>query len=167
MPLGEAGCTATAVLQGGTVAGLVVGGLFGDRLRQLAPPARFWLVAAGLLLCAPAVHAVGNSATLAATKIAATTFGVGCGLAVANFFPSALEVVPQSAHATAVGILNLLGGLVSGFGSQAGALKKSVSFASMTTLAGGLCVVAAGLLVLGTRRWFAADAARAAEGRDL
>jgi MFS family permease len=165
LSLGEAGFASTAFLQGGSVAGLLLGGVLADRLRRRVPSARFALVAAGLLLCAPGVHVVGNSGTLLATQIGAASVGVGAGLAVANFFPSALEVVPRSCHATAVGVLNLLGGLVSGFAPLlAGALKKSVGLPALMTLAGGLCLLAAGLVALGTRRWFADDAGRA---RDL
>ena len=168
LSLGEAGFASTAFLQGGTVAGLVVGGVLADRLHGRVRAARFWLVAAGLLLCAPGVLVVANSGSLPVAKIAAAGFGVGCGLAVSNFFPSCFEVVPRSAHATAVGFLNLLGGLVSGFAPLlAGLVKKSVGIPALMTLAGAICLLAAGVLVAGMRRWFLADAVRAQAGSDL
>jgi MFS family permease len=166
LSLGEAGLSSTAVLQGATLGGLILGGILADRLHQRVQAARFWIVAAGLLICGPSVQFIGNSGSLRLTQIAMAGFGFGSGLAISNFFASCFEVVPSGARATAVGILNLLGGFISGFASLLGGLlKKSVGIPVLTSGAALLCLAMGALLILGTRRCFLEDFNRArAEG---
>jgi MFS family permease len=162
LSMADAGLASAGFLQVATLAGLLLGGVLADHLSRAFPAARFWLVAAGLLLCAPAVHFVGNAGSLALTKAAAAGFGLGSGLAISNFFPCCFEIAPRFAHATAAGTLNLLGGFISGFSPLlVGLLKKSVGLPGILSLAGALCLLASGLLFWGTRRWFCADAERA------
>jgi hypothetical protein len=89
-------------------------------------------------------------------------FGVGGGLAISNFFAACFEVVPPRARASAVGILNLLGGFISGFASLLGGmLKKSVGISALTSGAALLCLGMGALLIVGTRRSFLQDFERA------
>jgi MFS family permease len=166
LSLGEAGLSSTAYLQGATLVGLILGGFLADRLQRRVKPARFWIVAAGLLICGPSVQFIGNSGSLRLTQVAMAGFGFGSGLAISNFFASCFEVVPSGARATAVGILNLLGGFISGFASLLGGLlKKSVGIHVLTSGAALLCLAMGALLILGTRRCFLEDFNRAqAEG---
>jgi MFS family permease len=164
LTMGEAGFASSAPLQGGMLAGLLLGGLLADRLSRRVRAARFWLVAAGLILCAPSVQLIGNSPSLAVAKIAAAAFGVGGGLAMANFFPCCFDVVPRASHASAVGILNLLSGLVSGGASLLGGmLKQSVGLSALMTAAALLCGVMGALMALGARVWCPSNAARVQE----
>ncbi len=150
LTMAEAGVASSAPLQGGTLLGLLLGGLLADRLSRRVRAARFYLVAAGLLLCAPSVQFVGNSSSLAIAKVAAAAFGLGAGLAIANFFPCCFDVVPRASHASAVGILNLLGGLVSGGAALLGGmLKASVGLPRLMTAGAVLCGVTGALLALG------------------
>jgi len=150
LTMAEAGVASSAPLQGGTLVGLLLGGFFADRLSRRVRAARFYLVAAGLLLCAPSVQVVGNSSSLTLAKAAAAAFGLGAGLAMANFFPCCFDVVPRALHASAVGILNMLGGLVSGGGALLGGmLKQSVGLPRLMTVGAVLCGVTGALLALG------------------
>jgi MFS family permease len=164
LSLGEAGLAATAWLQGGTLAGLLVGGALADRLFRRFRAARVGLIVAGLLLIAPGLHLVGAMASLRGAQIAAAGVGVGCGLAMANFFPSCFDVVPRGLHNSAVGVLNLLGGLVGGGASLLGGLlKKSVGISGLLSAAALLCVAMAAVLAVGTRRGFERDFEHARE----
>jgi len=164
LTMGEAGFAASVPLQGGTLAGLILGGLLADRLSRTLRTARFWLVAAGLLLCAPSIQVIGNSSSLAAAKAAAAAFGLGSGLAIANFFPCCFDVVPRASHASAVGILNMLGGLVSGISSLLGGLlKQGGRLPAFMTAGAILCGVMGTLLALGASLRSRADAGRVGE----
>lgn len=154
----DAAFNATVFLQAATFIGVLCGGVLADRLHPRSRAARFWLLAAALVLCAPCIHFLGSSATLGATRLAATLFGLFSGLFIANIFPSAFDVVPSTARATAVGLLNFCGAVMSGFATLFGGLWKStlgidrlLSFTALGYLAAGVAVVA------GIRRLFPRD----------
>ena len=75
-----------------------------------------------------------------------------------NIFPAAFEVVPKNSRATAVGILNLFGGLMSGFATLFGGLWKStLGIDGLMTLT-AIAYFAAGLLLIsGVYRLFPND----------
>jgi sugar phosphate permease len=65
-----------------------------------------------------------------------------------NIFPSAFEIVPADARASAVGVLNLFGAIISGFATLAGGmLKQSVGIEHLLTYT-ALAYVVAGLGVI-------------------
>jgi hypothetical protein len=65
-----------------------------------------------------------------------------------NIFPAAFEVIPNQFRATAVGVLNLCGGLVSGFATLFGGLWKSTLGIDRLLSLTGAAYFAAGLLLL-------------------
>ncbi|MFA6543509.1 MAG: MFS transporter [Limisphaerales bacterium] len=147
--LADAAFNATAYLQGATLVGMLSGGVLADWFYHRTKAARLWLLAVSLLGCAPFLHYLGNSDTLAATRLAAAGFGLFSGLFMGGIFPSAFEVVPADTRASAVGVLNLFGAIVSGFGTLfGGLLKKSVgiehllTYTALAYLAGGLALIA-------------------------
>ena len=144
----DAAFNATVYLQGSTAIGLLSGGYLADALLKVTRASRFWLLTASLLLCAPCLHLLGSSGTLGATRLAAATFGLFSGLFMGNIFPSAFEVVPMSLRASAVGVLNLFGGTVSGFATWFGGTWKATlgidRLMSVTATAYGF----AGLLII-------------------
>ncbi len=72
-----------------------------------------------------------------AASTAASAFGIFSGLLMGNIFPSAFEVVATQSRATAVGILNLCGGLVSGFATLFGGMwKETLGIDRLLTLTG-------------------------------
>jgi predicted MFS family arabinose efflux permease len=120
----DAAFNATVFLQTATFVGILIGGMTADALRQSVKAARFWLIVAGLALSAPCIHLLGNSDTLLITRIAATGFGLFSGLFIANIFPAAFDVVSSDARATAVGVLNFFGAIMSGFATLFGGMWK-------------------------------------------
>jgi sugar phosphate permease len=158
LELDDAAYTATAYLQSATFVGLIAGGSAADRLFHFTRAARLWLMVASLLLCAPCLHAIGNSGTLEETCIAAAAFGLSSGLLMGNIFPAAFEVVPLHTRASAVGLLNLFGAIVSGFAPLAGGLwKKTIGIGRLLSYASLVYLLAAVLLVFGIAVFFRRD----------
>jgi MFS family permease len=159
--LADAGFTATVYLQSATLVGLLMGGVLADRLYRRTKAARLWIMAAGLLLSAPCVHLIGNSDSLLATKFAAAGFGLGSGFVIANFMVSSFEVVPSDTRASAVGVLNLVGYVVSGFAALAGGLwKQSIGLSLLLSYAAWLSVIAGALLIVAIKVYFPRDYTR-------
>ena len=148
LDLTDAAFNATAFLQGATLLGMLSGGALADWLYRRTKAARLWLLAASLLLCAPCLHALGSSATIEATRLAAVGFGFSSGFFMGNIFPSAFEVVPADTRASAVGLLNFCGAVVSGFATLFGGLwKKTVGIDRL--LSGTALAYLLGALLLG------------------
>ena len=159
--LADAAFTATAYLQGATLIGMLGGGFLADRLYQKTRAARLWLLAASLLLCAPCLHALGSSETLAATRLAAIGFGLFSGFLMGNIFPAAFEVVPADTRASAVGFLNFCGALVSGFAPLLGGMwKRTIGIESLLSATAAAYLVGAALVIAGIRFLFPSDYAR-------
>lgn len=124
--LEEAAFQGTAWIQGGTVAGLLVGGRLADRLARRHQGGRTLVQVVGLALTVPAVVLVGTLDTLPLLAVPMAVYGIGLGFYQANLWTTTFEVVDPAARSTAVGLLNVASG-VFGFwcspliGSYAGA----------------------------------------------
>jgi predicted MFS family arabinose efflux permease len=159
----DAAFNATVYLQATTAVGLLGGGALADALYRRTKASRLWLMTASLILCAPCLHYLGSSDTLLATRLAAAGFGLFSGLLMGNIFPAAFEVVPADTRASAVGILNFFGAIMSGFAALFGGMwKASLGIDRLLTIT-ALAYVAAGLsLVFGIKALFPRDHARIA-----
>lgn len=161
LDLAEAAFTATAYLQGATLVGMLSGGFLADRLYLKTRSSRLWLLAGSLLLCAPCLHALGNSTTLTLTCVSAAAFGLFSGFFMGNIFPAAFEVVPGDTRASAVGVLNFCGGMLSGFAPLVGGMwKRTVGMEHLLTYTGLVYITAAALVLLGIRHLFPRDFAK-------
>ncbi|OYW21896.1 MAG: hypothetical protein B7Z55_05310 [Planctomycetales bacterium 12-60-4] len=145
----DAAFNATVFLQTATLAGVLGGGMIADSLYHRIPSARLWLMVCGLVLSAPCIHALGNSDTLLVTRIAATGFGLFSGLFIANIFPAAFDVVSSGARATAVGLLNFFGAIMSGFATLFGGMwKQTLGIDHLLSLTALAYLVAVGIRML-------------------
>ncbi len=156
--LAEAAFTATVYLQSATLVGLLCGGIVADKLFLITKASRLWLMAGSLLFSAPCLYALGNAETLQLTCVAAAGFGLFSGLLMGNIFPAAFEVVPGDTRASAVGLLNFFGALVSGFAPLVGGMwKKTVGLEQLLSYTALAYVGAAVVLLLGIRILFSTD----------
>ena len=113
---------------------------------------------AGLILSAPCMHMLGNSDTLESTRIAAAGFGLFSGLFMGNIFPAAFEVVPSEARASAVGVLNFFGAVMSGFATLFGGMwKQSMGIDNLLSLTALLYFFAGFALLIGIKKLFIND----------
>jgi MFS family permease len=159
--LADAALTATLYLQGATLVGMIGGGVGADRLYRLSRSARLWLLTATFVLCAPCLHLLGNAETLALTCVAAAGFGLFSGFLMGNIFPAAFEVVPADTRASAVGVLNFCGSLLSGLAPLVGgAWKRSVGMEQLLTYTAFVYLVGAAILLATIRYLFPRDYAR-------
>ena len=156
----DAAFNATVYLQTATFIGVISGGMIADALYHRIKSARLWLMVAGLALSAPCIHALGNSDTLLGTRIAATGFGLFSGLFIANIFPAAFDVVSSDARATAVGVLNFFGAIMSGFATLFGGMwKQSLGIDKLLSIT-ALAYIAAGFaVIIGIKAVFPRDLA--------
>lgn len=158
----EAAWDATIYLQSMAAVGLLGGGLLSDRLYRRTAAARQWVLVASLVGCAPALWALATVTSLETTRIAAAAFGLSSGLFMGNIFAAAFEVVAANLRASAVGVLNLGGGLVSGFGALFGGVwKQSLGIDGLLVITAGVYLAAAALVVAATLTLFRADHIRA------
>jgi predicted MFS family arabinose efflux permease len=149
---------ATIYIQITTAIGLLGGGIISDFLYRKTKASRLWVMTAGLILCAPCMHMLGNSDTLEVTRIAAAGFGLFSGLFMGNIFPAAFEVVPSEARASAVGVLNFFGAVMSGFATLFGGMwKQSMGIDNLLSLTALLYFFAGIALLIGIKKLFIND----------
>lgn len=154
----DAAFNATAFLQSATFIGVISGGMIADAFYQRTVSARLWLMVIGLAFSAPCIHALGNSDTLFATRIAATGFGLFSGLFIANIFPAAFDVVSPDARATAVGLLNFCGAIMSGFATLFGGMwKQSLGIDRLLSITAVAYFAVAAALIIGIKCLFPRD----------
>jgi MFS family permease len=157
----DAAFNAAMFLQGSTAIGLISGGFLADWLYRYSTASRMWLMVASLVFCAPCLHTLGNSDTLTATRVSAAAFGLFSGWLMGNIFPAAFEVVTSHSRASAVGILNFCGAMMSGFATLFGGMWKSTLGIDRLLTWTALGYVFAGLLLMvGIFAFFNADSQR-------
>jgi MFS family permease len=146
---GEAGFTFGIYLQPATLVGLILGGYLADYLRRYTRAARMWVLLLSLVLSAPAIHFIGNATSLTSTAMALVSYGLFGGLLMGNIFPAAFDVVPESRRASAVGVLNFFGAILSGFAPLVvGQWKQSIPMEQWLTLTAAAYLMAALLVLL-------------------
>jgi predicted MFS family arabinose efflux permease len=156
--LSKAAFNATVFLQGANLVGLLAGGILADRVVQKQKAARFWILAASLVLTAPCLYAIAKSDSLSATRFAAIGFGLSAGFFMGNIFPASFDVVPAHARASAVGCLNFFGAAMSGFATLFGGVwKKSLGIDYLIILSSAGYIIMAAALIIGTQLFFRRD----------
>ncbi len=154
----DAGLNATLSLQTGAFIGLLSGGVIADWLFRFTKASRMWLMMGTLILCAPCLHWIGSAEALETTRLAAFGFGLFSGFLMGNIFPAAFEVVPSDTRATAVGLLNFCGAMVSGLAAFAGgSLKASVGIERLLSITAVMYIAAAVMLVVAIKTLFTRD----------
>ena len=164
LSLTSAGLTATLSVQVTTALGLLSGGVVADKLIARFKEARIWILIVGMLGTAPCLHLLANAPTSASTQIAAAAFGLFSGFYVSNAMASALDVVHRTRHATAIGVMNMVGGLSGGLSAYLiGRLKNDYGMASMISLVGATGILALIVLLVAVFGFFRSDFRRTQE----
>jgi MFS family permease len=155
LSLSTSGLDATLYIQISCGVGVLGGGWLADRLVSRIPAIRLYVFGCGLMLCAPCAFAVFASSTLGEFRLWSVLFGILSGTAIANIFAGAYDVVPDQGYGLVAGMLNLIGGLSGGAATLVvGLYRNSIGTMDLTGCVAALAVVAAVVLLLGTRRLF-------------
>ncbi|MEE3371394.1 MAG: MFS transporter [Planctomycetota bacterium] len=110
--LAEAGLLSTLAPQIGTVIGLFLGGMLADRWARHWVGGRFGVQILGLSLTVPAVLAIALVDSQLMIQLALLLCGVGFWLYLSNLWVTTFEVVDPAARSTAIGLLNVIAGLL-------------------------------------------------------
>ncbi len=166
LSLARAGFEASVYPQIGSLLGLLTGTAIADRFFGRTPASRFWVIVAALFGAAPCILLIGASPALESTRIAAMAFGFFSGCIAGNQVAAAFDVVPASLRASSVGVLNLLGALVSGFAPFLGGLaRRTIGVGRLMGFTSAVFAATALFVVYATIRHFTSDHARAQETR--
>lgn len=156
--LGEAAFTSSVYLQSATLVGMLGGGYLADWLFARTRSGRYLVLIGSMVACAPCLHALGNSPTLALTCWSAAAYGFSAGFLMVNLFPAAFEVVPSNTRASAVGMINFTASLIGGFAPLLGGLwKNSVGLDRLLTYTGVAYLAGAAALWIGVKCLFNRD----------
>ncbi|MCH2402305.1 MAG: MFS transporter [Pirellulales bacterium] len=110
--LAEAGWLSTLAPQIGTVIGLFVGGWLADRWTRHWTGGRFGVQILGLAITAPAVLVIALVDSQLMIQLALVLCGIGFWLYLSNLWATTFEVVNPAARSTAIGLLNVIAGLL-------------------------------------------------------
>jgi MFS family permease len=124
--LGHAGVEASVFPQVGFMLGMLGGAALADRYATRSRASRFWALFIVFLAWSPCLILLGLSWSLPVARAAALAYGLCSGGRSSNTVPAAFDIVPASLRASTVGLLNLVGAFVSGFGPFLGGLTRRV-----------------------------------------
>jgi predicted MFS family arabinose efflux permease len=162
--MARAGVEASVYPQIGSLCGLLVGGALADRYFRIAHSARFWVIVAAFFAGAPCIFLIGKCPSVELTRIPVILFGFCSGMIFGNQAAAAFDVVPSSLRASAIGLLNLLGALVSGFAPFLGGLaRRTIGVDQLMALTSTIYVFNTLLVLYAILRHFYRDHARAQE----
>jgi MFS family permease len=111
---GKAGLIATGCLNGGALAGYLIGGVSADRWGRSNPAGRAWVGIIGLGLALPCVFVIATTGSLAVVVVALVGFGFSRALPDANIIPILFNITDSRHRATALGLLYAAGTTVGG-----------------------------------------------------
>jgi predicted MFS family arabinose efflux permease len=156
--LARAGFEASVYPQIGTGLGLLTGGWLADHYYRRVRASRFWVISLALTAGAPCIFLLGATATLDEARLAAIAVGFFAGFINANQAAASFEVVPVTARASTIGVLNLAAALVSGFAPFLGGLARStIGVDRLMAFTGALYLLTASTLMFGIVRYFYKD----------
>ena len=158
--LAAAGFKATAYLQTGTTLGLIAGSWISDRWSRRRKEARFWLVAAAMVLGAPWIYLVAHG-SLPLAEVGSLGFGMANGFFTSNIMVAPFDVVPLRTTTTAIAMINTIAPPFSGLATfLTGVWKDRIGIANIFTILATLMLIAGGILILCTSRLFKDDRKR-------
>ncbi len=126
LDMGVAGLSATAYIQIGALAGVILGGLLADYWSAKNPKGRLYMIIIGFTLGAPFLFLMASTTVFGIAILAMLIFGLAKGFKDANLMPILRQVADQKYIATGYGFLNFLSTIIGGLMVYVGgALKDS------------------------------------------
>lgn len=154
----DSGFNATIFVQASCGLGVVAGGALADRLAKRTPAARFYVAAAGILLCAPFGYLTFAAPSLDFARLYSIGYGFFSGFMVANVFAASYDVISRRHFGLGAGVLNMIGGISASIMIYAaGALKNTIGFAGLLQWIALACILCAATLTLIAGRYLAQE----------
>ena len=162
--LGRAAFEASVYPQIGTLGGLIIGSVLADRYYSRVKAARFWIIFVAFFAAAPSIYLIGTSNSLYATRFAGVAFGFFSGFISGNQAAAAFDVVPPSLRASTIGLMNLVGAGMAGFGPVLGGMaRRTIGVDYLMVYTSGIYLFSACLVLYVILRHFKRDSARSGE----
>ncbi len=156
--LARAGFEASVYPQIGTAGGLLAGGWLADHFYMRVKASRFWVILIALFCGAPCMFLLGWTGKLAEARLAAMAVGFFAGFVTGNQAAATFDVVPRTLRSSAIGVLNLVAALVSGFAPFWGGLARStIGVDRLMSFTAAMYLFAALVLLYGILRHFERD----------
>lgn len=156
--LAQAGFEASVYPQLGTAGGLLTGGWLADHFIHTVPASRYWVITTALFCGAPCMFLLGWSGELPEARLASIAVGFFAGFITGNQAAAMFDVVPRHFRASATGVLNMIGAVVSGFAPFLGGIARSTVGVDRLMWFTALMYVGAGCVLLyGILRHFDKD----------
>jgi MFS family permease len=147
MSLLSAGFSATAYIQVGSVAGILLGGTLADRWGTRSARGRLMTQAAGLALAAPFLCIIGLTSSGWVLLAALAVFGVGRGSYDCSCMPVLSQIASPELRATGYGVFNFVGTFAGGVSAAlAGGFKHTIGLGGAMVAASAVVLAAALLL---------------------
>ncbi len=158
LSIARAGFEASVYPQIGTGCGLLVGGWAADRFNYEVRASRFWVILTALFCGAPCMFLLGWTARLTEARLAAIAVGFFAGFVTANQAAATFDVVPRRLRASAIGVLNLIAAMVSGFAPFLGGLARStIGVDRLMSFTAAMYLLTSLILLYGILRFFKKD----------
>jgi hypothetical protein len=153
MGLMQDNATATLFMQGGSLVGVLIGGVVADLAARRAWGGRMLVQAAGLICGGPCVLLIGRAGSLGPLIAGLVGVGLAKGVYEANIFASVYDVIAPPLRGTAAGLMNTVGWagaslapvVVGAAGDRSGLGAAIASTASVYVVAGLVAIVASRL----------------------
>lgn len=145
---GQAGLTATVCIYSGSLVGMILAGVWGDRWGRTNITGRAWVGIIGLCVCVPCVLVVANTGVLGFAMAGLVVFGLTRAFPDANMMPILFQISDVRYRATAYGLLNAFGTMAGGITIYVGGALRDAHVNITTVFYGGAVglVLCAGLL---------------------
>lgn len=114
LSLNTSGLNATFYIQTSCGIGVLIGSWLADHLVSRIHAIRLYAVGCGVLFSAPCAYLVFSAVTLAQFRIWGVLFGSLAGIAIANIFSAAYDIITDQEYGLVAGVLNMTGGISGG-----------------------------------------------------
>lgn len=125
LSLATSGLNATLYIQISCAIGVLIGGWLADRYVLRIHSIRSYAVGCGIALSAPCAYLLFSAATMAQFKIWGVLYGFLAGIAIANIFSAAYDIITDQEYGLVGGVLNMMGGVSGGAAMLAVGIYKA------------------------------------------